>query len=673
MSLPAAKAQQLSPRARQFPPGSLARIEDLPAGRLRTRVESLPAAARQRALERLRSFHFTELDLESLEADDDGEMFYVDRFGFAPAAEPAEPVVAEAALPVAPFPASLVFHSKPGAPNLLYLNFSGENVSGTRWNTSLNRTFIPAVAFSTDSDFTTFSDSEQAVIKRVWQRVAEDYAPFDIDVTTERPSAFGSRTAHALITRSTDANSAANPSSSAGGVGYVNVFGSSSYGSYRPAWIYFNNLANSDVFIAAAASHEIGHNLGLSHDGLTDGTEYYNGHGSGNTSWGPIMGSASSRNVTQWSKGEYFHANNTQDDLAIISGKIPYRADDHGDTAGTATPLVITGTNIVSTTPEEDPRNSNPANKGMLERNTDVDVFSFTTGSGRINLLVKPWLSPAGARGGNLDVLLELRQSNGILIATNNAPDQTTAQIQTTLAAGSYRLHIRNTGVGNPTSSVPSGYTPYGTIGQYFISGFITATSGPVVQLIATANNPAWGAVSPTNATYPAGASVQLMAIPSTNYQFVRWTNGLSGTNNPQTLVLNSNVTVQALFAERLTSSHPTPYWWLSSYGYSDYENAVNTMGVNGLPVWQSYVAGLNPTDPKSQLRLTLSLGANNANVLRWSTVPGRRYTLWSRPNLSTVFSRVAGASNLPASTQSFTNQVTPSTRSVFYRLEVQQ
>ena len=39
------------------------------------------------------------------------------------------------ALPVSPFPASLIFHSKPGAANVLFLNFSGEDVSGTQWNT----------------------------------------------------------------------------------------------------------------------------------------------------------------------------------------------------------------------------------------------------------------------------------------------------------------------------------------------------------------------------------------------------------------------------------------------------------------------------------------------------------------------------------------------------------
>ncbi len=71
---------------------------------------------------------------------------------------------------------------------------------------------------------------------------------------------------------------------------------------------------------AEAASHEAGHTLGLGHDGANGTqTEYYGGQGSGNTGWAPIMGVGYDQTVTQWSKGEYANANNTQDDLAIIS------------------------------------------------------------------------------------------------------------------------------------------------------------------------------------------------------------------------------------------------------------------------------------------------------------------------------------------------------------------
>jgi hypothetical protein len=910
---------QQSPLSRQFLPGTVRQIEDLPPGRLRTQIERLPLAARTRAVAWLAGFHFTPLDLSSLEVDSDGGIFYADSFTLAPAAaaDNSEPPTAAAAVPVNPFPAGLIFHSRPGAPNVLFLNFSGESVSNTAWNTSLSRTVIPALAFSTDSDYSTFSDAEQTAIKRIWQRVTEDYAPFNVDVTTERPASFNSRTAHALITRNTDANGDANPSSTAGGVAYVSVFGNGNYSNYRPAWIYFNNLANNESYIAEAAAHEAGHNFGLSHDGKTDGTSYYSGHGSGDTSWGPIMGTGYNRNVSQWSKGEYYLANNTQDDLATIAGKLAYRADDHGNTEASATALVITGgTNVVATTPENDPTNANPANKGVLERNTDVDVFSFSTGDGPISLTVNPWIMASGTRGGNLDLVAELYNSAGTLLLTNNSSSLTYARIQSTLTQGTYYLFVRNTGTGNPTNSTPTGYTSYASIGQYFISGYVAPTgsvvpptallqvaditqpgvgakqftvtysdnvavdvvtidgsdiritgprgydragrlisidassngtprvatyaadppaggvwtesdngtytilmqtnqvrdtegasvtaqqlgqfnvsvdstppaaslnvanitsggssrhsftvtftdnsavsvaslgasdlvvtgpngysnvvtfagvdmstdgsprtatySAPVpgaawdpsdngyyfitlrngevtdtlnngtvqtvlggftvdiptvpdATLAATANNPAWGTVAPSGGTFPAGTAVDVTGTPSTYFKFVQWIGDYSATNNPLSVVLNTNVAIQAVFGEIVTTNHATPYWWLASHGYTnDFENAEALTGANGIPLWHSYVAGLDPNDPNSQFLLTVTLTTDGpSHVLNWNTVPGRVYTIWSGTSVVQSFARVAGATNLPWTIQSFTNVNSQTVPPAFYRLEV--
>jgi hypothetical protein len=478
------------PAARQFSIGALNRLDELPAGPFRTRLEQLPATAQGRALQWLRSFHFPEADVASLHVDNAGGICYVCQFSLPAMTDPLAdeleaPPIGQAAVPVSPFPPHLIFHSRPGAANVLYLNFAGETVVNTEWNTVVGRSEIPALPFSSDPDYSTFSDSEQAAIKRIWQRVAEDYAPFNINVTTERPASFNNRTALALITRKTDANGAANPYNSGGGVAYVNVFGTSSYAKYRPAWVYHDNLSNGESFIAEAASHEIGHNLGLSHDG-TSGSDYYGGHGSGDISWGPIMGTGYNRNVSQWSKGDYYHANNTQDDLATIAGKLAYRTDDHGGTPGTATALVITGgTNIVATTPENDPANANAANKGVLDRNTDVDVFSFVTGNGPVRLAVNPWIMPAGTRGGNVDLQIELYHEGGALLLTSNPASLTAALIETSLAEGRYYLHVRNSAAGDPFSSTPTGYTAYASIGQYFISGYVTTADAFIVPPLA--------------------------------------------------------------------------------------------------------------------------------------------------------------------------------------------
>ncbi|MCH7224807.1 zinc-dependent metalloprotease family protein [Haloferula sp. A504] len=495
--IPFARGQSVN-----FPPGTAPAVAELPSGRFQQELRALPPVAQARARAWLNDIHFTENDVHSMHADASGGICFACRFHAPPAEElPADeseptptgdPVPEAAAIPIDPFPESLKFSSRPGATNVIYINFSGQTIEGTEWNTVVGRTSFTALPFSTDSDYTTFSDAEQTAIKRVWQRMAEDYAPFDVNVTTEPPQTLTNRTAVALVTRNTDSDGNPNPFSTAGGVAYVNVFGRSDFASrYSPAWVYQNNLSNNESFIAEAASHEIGHNLGLSHDGLTTGAEYYGGHGSGETSWGTIMGTGYNRNVSQWSKGEYFNANNTQDDLAVIAGKLAYRPDDHGNTPGTATALVISGGNQVASTDfETDPDNTSPDNKGILERNTDLDVFSFVHGNGPLNLAVAPFLMPAGTRGGNLDVRLELYNETGQLVTTSAPSTQTGATLSTTLTEGQYFLHVRNDAAGSPLSSPPTGYTSYGSIGTYHLSGTITPAIAfnppPLAQLQAS-------------------------------------------------------------------------------------------------------------------------------------------------------------------------------------------
>lgn len=680
-------AQAQPTRLHQFSPGQWGRLEELPASRFRMQLERLSKSGRLRALAWLRTFHFTEKDLTAMRVDPEGGIYYVDHFQFEPSLE--EPALATPralsappSLSASPFPTNLIFHSRPGAPHVLYLNFTGENVTNTAWNTTLRREIIPALGFSIDSDFSRFSHSEQLAIKRIWQRVAEDYAPFEIDVTTERPALFGRRTAHALITRNTDANGELNSEASAGGIAYVNMFGTADYAKYRPAWIYYNNLGNKESYIAEAVSHEIGHNMGLSHDGRTDGVEYYKGHGSGDISWGPIMGSCWGRNVSQWSKGDYYLANNTQDDLAILSRKLSLRGDDHAGEFPSATALRITeGANVLVTIPNYDPANTQPHNKGILESSADIDMFSFVTGAGEINLSVNPMIVPSGATyGGNLDVVADLFNQAGQLLLTVDLPDATHATIQTNLAEGLYYLRVRNSGAGHPTHSIPSGYTAYGSIGQYFIAGsvaasLITNTFPSEVLLATSVNRPDWGAVSPAPGHHPAGSPVEIKAIPAPHFRFAGWRGGASGATNPLSLVLNTNLEVQAIFAEILTTNHPTPCWWLAEQGMTSHlESAVSRIGANGLPLWQSYIAGLDPDDPNSQLRLLVTHDVQKANwVLNWNTVTGRVYSIWWSTNLRHGFSPLAGAANLPASVQSFTHTFDPHCPNVLYQLKVEK
>jgi hypothetical protein len=672
-------------------------------------------------------------------------------------------------LPVSPFPTKLVFHSRPGAANLLYLNFAGEVLSNSVWNVEVARPEIIATAFSLDADFTTFNDAEQLAIKRVWERVAEDYAPFNLDVTTERPAKFSARTAHALITKNIDANGLANPTPAAGGLSHVNVFNMPEFARERPVWIYFNNLGGDASFIAEAVSHEIGHTMGLSHDGTTH-SEYYAGHGGGNISWAPIMGTAYNQNVTQWSKGDYYDANNFEDDLATIAAKLTYAPDDHSNSYISATPLVIDGTNIVST-------------KGIIEQNTDIDFFTFATGAGQVRINLDPWTSSSGTHGNNLDAQVELLRDDGALLARVDSPTNCGAAIQINLPQGFYYLVISGVGVGNPLATTPSGYSRYGSLGQYFISGSVAGLNGvtsapefqnilepdvaecrivlnydasidpgsldshdlqivgpngynqsgelrsvdglvatyaavpsnggswtsaengiyqvilqadqvsnlprtilgtfkvnvppntiPTFELKASVNNAPWGSVKFSQPSYPAGTVVDVAASPALYYKFTRWSGDLAGGYNPISLLMDANKTVSATFAEILTAHHPTPLWWLAQFGpTNNFELTVDSIGANGVPLWQSYVAGLVPSDPRSQFRLTSAISPAGYVVLNWSTAPDRLYTLQAAPDPAGPFVLIQGAEDLPASVRAYNQFIDPGFDWQFFRVLVRK
>ncbi len=55
--------------------------------------------------------------------------------------------------------------------------------------------------------------------------------------------------------------------------------------------------------------------------------------------------------------------------------------------------------------------------------------------------------------------------------------------------------------------------------------------------------------VEPTLASYPAGTSVRLTAVPAVGHGFIRWTGSLAGSANPADLSMDDNKTVSAVFA----------------------------------------------------------------------------------------------------------------------------
>ena len=443
-------------------------LSELPISPIRTQIEALPNdTARITALNKLKSINFSNVDLPFLRADKTGNIYFVD--SFLPVGQAKATPTAAESTPATQAAVSSAFtlHSKPGAARVMFLDFDGHTVTNTDWNNWQGIDKWEAQAFDNDGDSTSFNTSEIEAIKSIWRRVAEDYAPFNVDVTTQQPTTFTSNTGHVLITPGVDKNGLLLPyGNAAGGVAYVDVWGDSDFAYFSPAFVYSNMLQNDAGFVAESASHEAGHNLGLGHDN-TSSQGYYSGHGSGYISWAPIMGMAYGLHVSQWSKGEYPDAKNPQDDIAIIASKLAKRPDDHGNTIATATPLTIVGGKVTSTTPINDPNNSNKANKGIIHARGDVDAFSFKTAGGTVTLNALPLREAINSRGGNMDIKMTIVDAANNVIATANPATNTHASVSASFGAGTYYVLIDGVGAAS------SPYSDYGSLGQYFINGTI--------------------------------------------------------------------------------------------------------------------------------------------------------------------------------------------------------
>lgn len=375
-------------------------------------------------------------------------------------------------------------------------------------------------------------------IRDVWRRVAEDFMPFRINVTTDikvYEAAPETSRQRVICTPTT----AAAPG--AGGVAYLNSW---NWSGDTPCWSFYSVGKSA----AEVISHEAGHTLSLTHDGRTNPNEgYYGGHGSGATGWAPLMGVGYNQPVTQWSKGEYQNANNSQDDLALIvsqNNSVTYRADDTGSTLATARYLELYPGGVAFA-------------EGVIERTGDADAFRFSTTGGAVFLRA----NPAPGAWANLAIQATLHDAAGNLVASNNPQSTLWALISTAVTNGTYTFRVTGAGRNDPLNS---GFTSYASLGYYSITGTVANARLPDRFTVAE-NSPHGTVVGAVPAINPGGNPlIYSISSGNTSGAFAINNAGVltvanSAVLNYEALAANTQLTVQyELFVNIVNTVNPS-------------------------------------------------------------------------------------------------------------------
>lgn len=399
---------------------------------------------------------------------------------------------------------TFALNSKPNSSRTIALIFRGYDPTNTRFEKVAGTPHFPE--YSIDNS-PSFSDEEHARIQDIWARVAEDFAPFDVNVTTEqvspdRLSRSGpeDRVYGAPVVITSEIETVLRASFNKAG-GYINSFDKFD-DRRKPIIVYSRVLGRGHPTpIADMISHMIGHSLGLLDDvelefdidrqvydltqtGRVTGADF---------SVAPIMGSSYGADVTQFSNGQYPGALNQQDDIAVmIRNGLPLRTDDHGTLRTTASPLNVTPAAVATqgvdsfmtamtaaVEPSVPPQRITASHQGVVERMNDHDLFYINAGVGELNVEVQSISSAP-----NINLALYLFTANAVQIAIDNPSNSLGA---------SFRYDIRQPG-GYFIKVVPAaaaGVPAYGNRGAYHLTADFAApvTEPPVAAFSATTSS----------------------------------------------------------------------------------------------------------------------------------------------------------------------------------------
>lgn len=382
--------------------------------------------------------------------------------------------------------------SNPNAPVTIHLDFTG-NFIGDWWynsgNSSVHYYNLTTPVFSLDN-VATFNTDEQNLIREIWARVAEDFSPFNVNVSTAYYGTFENGKALKVNIGGSNMDWLGENSSGFASIGsFADNAPNQVFVFDLAAWARAGvtdgdgNLLNAAAAIATTATHEAGHAFGLRHHAryAFDGTKITD-YDPGTNGWTPIMGDNLAGDRTTWDAGPTdLGAGTMQDDVAVLARSIDgfgLRADDFSNSRSTAFSLQSNEVGLYT-------------GKGIIEQRLDYDVFKFTTQGGTVSITVN-----AAKFGPNLVPVAELYSTAGF-VSSATGGNWTQSIITKNLPAGTYYLQVR-------------GFQDHGSMGQYTFSistqlssttTLLTTTSTTTATTTSTTFTPSINKLSTTKST----------------------------------------------------------------------------------------------------------------------------------------------------------------------------
>jgi len=152
----------------------------------------------------------------------------------------------------------------------------------------------------------------------------------------------------------------------------------------------------------------------------------------------------------------------------------------------------------------------------------------------------------------------------------------------------------------------------------------------------------------------------------------VTFSNNSTGYNYTWTNVQASGTLLATFTAQTASDPAATPYWWLAQYGLTNFDaDAAADTDLDGHRNWQEYLAGTDPLDGSSVLKVIQITTDGSSDTVKWLSSTGVTYNLVYTTNLVNPSGWIVYSNNVAPTAPTNTITVARPGTPVFYKITV--